>query len=72
MGASLSCCGTTLSSHIRQKRSVVFCGSVLPPCWYISAGMESAPGAFPVDSCLIDFLTSSSLGGLSQLVAGGQ
>ena len=30
--------------------------------------MASAPGAFPVESCLIAFLTSSSLGGLSRSV----
>ena len=30
--------------------------------------MASAPGAFPVKSCLIAFLTSSPLGGLSRSV----
>ena len=30
--------------------------------------MASAPGAFPLDSCLTAFLTSSSLGGLSRSV----
>ena len=30
-----------------------------------SAGMASASGDFPVDSCMIAFLTSSSLGGRS-------
>ena len=30
--------------------------------------MASAPEAFPVESCLIAFLTSSSLGGLSRSV----
>ena len=54
--------------HIWQKRSVNFCSSVSPPCLYTSAGMASAPGAFPVESCLIAFLTSSTLGGLSRSV----
>ena len=40
---------------IRQKRSVNFCSSLSPPCLYTSAGMASAPGDFPVESCLIDF-----------------
>ena len=35
---------------------------------YNSAGMASIPRAFPVGSCLIAFLTSSSLGGLSRSV----
>ena len=58
----------TSSSHLRQKRSVNFCSSVSPPCLYTSAGMASAHWPLPVESSLIAFLTSSSLGGLFRSV----
>ena len=47
---------------------VDFCSSVSPPCLYTSAGTASATVAFPIESCLIASLTSSSLGGLSRSV----
>ena len=51
---------------LTAEKYVIFCSSVSLPCLYTSAGMASAPGAFPV--CLIALLTSSSLEGLSRSV----
>ena len=68
MDAYFSCWGITSLSHIRRKRFFNFCSSVSPTCLYTSTGMASASGAFPLDSCLIAFLNSSSLGGLSRSV----
>ena len=36
MDASLSCCSTIPSSHIRQKNYAILCSSASPPCVYIS------------------------------------
>ena len=66
MEASLKSWGTLPACQMEIKSSVSFLVSSGPPSLKISAGMASAPGAFPQESALMAFSTSVIVGRVSR------